>query len=201
VTFPTADLAGAALALTVDDTIIIDVNAAGYGWYVDETPYQDTEFTPQNSDEVLTAKEPSAAYGDMDLLTVVMHELGHVFGFQDMDPETNDVEIMNEKLDEGVRYLPEDTFTGQSQGSSDSLISLDLTPDETAAQNDLTILVNDNPWLIKYLFDGANQEEDPNRDISVVIGEETQNDDGSSAENGQMPSDDSSAGNGKGKKK
>jgi len=188
VTFLIADLEGDALALAVDDTVIIDVDAAGHGWFIDDTPYQDSEFMPQNSDEVLTANESSDSYGDMDLLTVVMHELGHVFGYQDMDPETNDAEIMNETLDEGVRYLPEDTFAGQTQDDSESLISMDLTPDESMAEEALGSLVNDNPWLIKYLVDGATDETDPNGDIALVIDEEDPlNDSGSSEDTSSSP--------------
>ena len=127
---------------------------------------------PQNSDEELAAKEASDAYGDMDLLTVVMHELGHVFGYQDMDPETNDAEVMNATLDEGVRYLPEGTFVNQTPDNSDSLISMDLTPDEDAANEALDTLVNGNPWLTKYLVDGAADATDPNGDIAVVIEDE-----------------------------
>ena len=196
-TFLIGDLTGDTMALTVGDTVIIDVDAAGHGWFIDDTPYQDTEFMPQNSDEVLTANEPSDAYGDMDLLTVVMHELGHVFGYQDMDPETNDAEIMNETLDEGVRYLPEDTFTGQVHEPSEALISLDLTPDESAADDALDILVNDNPWLVKYLVDGATDETDPNSDIAVIIDDEDPPNDG----DGSSDDTASNPGNGKGKNK
>ena len=178
VTFLIADLTGDTLALAVDDTVIIDVDAAGHGWFVDDTPYQDTEFMPQNSDEVLTANQPSEAYGDMDLLTVVMHELGHVFGYQDLDAENNDFEIMSDTLDEGVRYLPEDTFTGQTQENTDPLITLDLTPDEILTQDYLDKLINTNPWLIKFLVDGASDDTDPNSDIVVVIDEEPAQDTG-----------------------
>ncbi len=182
-TFLIADLEGDALALTVDDTVIIDVDAAGHGWFVDDTPYQDSEFIPQGNDEELAAKDASDAYGDMDLLTVVMHELGHVFGYQDLDAPNNTFEIMSDTLDEGVRYQPEDTFSDQSQGNSDSLISMDLTPDESAAEDTLDGLVNNNPWLIKYLVDGASEESDPNKDIAVVIIDE----------DAQDPGDDSAA--------
>jgi Ca2+-binding RTX toxin-like protein len=178
--FLIADLEGDALALMVDDTVIIDVDAAGHGWFVDETPYQDSEFIPQGNDEELAAKDASDAYGDMDLLTVVMHELGHVFGYQDLDADApnNDFEIMSDTLDEGMRYLQEDTFSDQSQGNSDSLISMDLTPDESAAEDTLDGLVNNNPWLIKYLVDGASEESDPNKDITVVIIDEDAQDSG-----------------------
>jgi hypothetical protein len=152
---------------------------------------------PQGNDEELAAKEGGDANGDMDLLTVVMHELGHVFGYQDMDPETNDAEIMSATLDEGVRYLPEGTFTDQTQNDADSLISLDMTPDENEAEETLDSLVNDNPWLINYLVDGADEGTDPNGNIAVIIDdEETQND-------GDGASDDPTGnpGNGSGKKK
>lgn len=168
-TFLIADLEGDALALTVDDTVIIDVDGAGHGWFIDDTPYQDTEFMPQNSDEVLTANEPSDAYGDMDLLTVVMHELGHVFGYDDIYAEDNETEIMSATLDEGVRYLPEETFADQVQNNSENLISLDLTPDESGAEDTLDTLVNDNPWLVKYLLDGAEEDTDPNGDIAITV--------------------------------
>jgi hypothetical protein len=169
-TFLIADLEGDALALTVGDTVIIDVDAAGHGWFVDDTPYQDAEFIPQGNDEELVANETSDAYGDMDLLTTVMHELGHVFGYQDMDPDTNDAEIMNETLDEGVRYLPEDTFADQLQNNSEGLLSLDLTPDENLTEDFLADLVNESPWLVKYLTDGAEDEDGgPNDDISITL--------------------------------
>ena len=56
-------------------------------------------------------------------------------------------------------------------------------------------LVNDNPWLVKYLVDGANDEIDPNGDIAVIIeDEETQDDSSGSA-------DDPANNNGNGKNK
>jgi hypothetical protein len=130
---------------------------------------------------VLEANAQSDAVGDMDLLTVVMHELGHVFGYQDMDPETNDAELMNATLDEGVRYLPEDTFTENDHHDSDNLVSLDLTPDESNADASLTELVNGNPWLVKYLVDGTNDVNDPNQDIVLVLDDGNTADDTSTA--------------------
>ena len=46
---------------------------------------------------------PEYTFDDMDLLTVVMHELGHVLGLEDLDPDTHD--LMSETLDAGVRGL------------------------------------------------------------------------------------------------
>jgi hypothetical protein len=61
------------------DTITIDLDAAGYGWFVDATPGDDAEFTAVTAGG-LGAGADSPAGGRMDLLTVVMHELGHVIG-------------------------------------------------------------------------------------------------------------------------
>ena len=94
------------LGRAVGDTILIDTDAAGYGWFVDSTPYDNTEFRPQNVDGELLAIPSSPAYGDMDLLTVVMHELGHVLGFEDLDSRTDD--LMSATLDAGVRLLNTD---------------------------------------------------------------------------------------------
>jgi hypothetical protein len=51
---------------------------------------------------VLDADSPSAAFARMDLLTVMMHELGHAIGFSDNEPGYS---VMDEDLEAGVRYL------------------------------------------------------------------------------------------------
>jgi hypothetical protein len=40
-----ADLGGTTLGLTSGNTIWLDDNAAGWGWFVDPTPSDDSEFT------------------------------------------------------------------------------------------------------------------------------------------------------------
>jgi hypothetical protein len=68
------DLPDNYLGTVTDGTVLIDGDAAGYGWYIDPMPSNDTEFPAVPGD---------AAYGRMDLLTVVMHEMGHLLGFED----------------------------------------------------------------------------------------------------------------------
>jgi hypothetical protein len=58
----------------------IDVNAAGFGWYVDPTPRDDMEFAPRTGAAEFVAPPASPAYNRVDLLTAVMHELGHILG-------------------------------------------------------------------------------------------------------------------------
>ncbi len=77
-----ANLPGNLLGETIGNTILIDRNAAGYGWFIDPTPGDDSEFTPVGNNE-LAALPQTAAAGHADLLTVVMHEMGHVLGYAD----------------------------------------------------------------------------------------------------------------------
>lgn len=49
-------------------------------WFVDATPYDDTEFEIIVTETHREASQSSEAFGRIDLLTVVMHELGHVLG-------------------------------------------------------------------------------------------------------------------------
>ena len=54
----------------------------------------------------MTASNESPAFGQYDLLTALLHELGHVLGYDDVAPA--DQELMGTRIDTGVRYLPAD---------------------------------------------------------------------------------------------
>jgi hypothetical protein len=89
VDFRIADLPGTTLGLASGNTIWLDDDAAGWGWFIDATPRKDAEFNrPGNQGE----------QNRMDLLTVVMHELGHVLGY-DHDEDG----VMAATLAAGVR--------------------------------------------------------------------------------------------------
>jgi hypothetical protein len=107
VSFVIADLAGSTLGLAVDRFVLIDQTAAGYGWFADLTPALDEEFD-HDAEGVLVAGAGSPAYGRVDLLTVVMHELGHVLDLEHTDEEEgHDHDLMGATLGTGVRLLPE----------------------------------------------------------------------------------------------
>jgi len=94
------------IGATVGTQITIDGTAAGRGWFVDSTPQDDSEFGIYVGTGELHATPGSAAYGRMDLLTTVMHELGNAMGF----PEDLGHDVMSETLQTGVRDLPGGEF-------------------------------------------------------------------------------------------
>ncbi len=106
-TFAVSDLPGLMVGQTVGNSIVIDPTAAGYGWFVDGTPLDDAEFDASHAAGLLRAPAPSPAAGRMDLLTVVMHELGHLLGRADIDAEVNPTDLMDTTLPAGVRRLPD----------------------------------------------------------------------------------------------
>jgi subtilisin-like proprotein convertase family protein len=87
-----ADLGGATLGLASGNAIWLDDNAAGWGWFVDRTPRDDSEFTTPGD---------QGEQGRMDLLTALTHEMGHILG---LDHDAGGV--MQETLAPGTRLSP-----------------------------------------------------------------------------------------------
>lgn len=76
-----ADLPGLLLGAEDDDGIVIDIDGAGLGWFVDETPADDAEFRRPGQDGSW-ATPNSPAFERYDLLSAVMHEFGHAIGLE-----------------------------------------------------------------------------------------------------------------------
>jgi subtilisin family serine protease len=87
VNFVVSDLKNQTLGLQYRNTIYIDVDAAGHGWYVDEN--------------VSTTER----FEGMDLYSTVTHELGHILGFDDIYHGESSENVMNGYLSEGDRQI------------------------------------------------------------------------------------------------
>jgi hypothetical protein len=98
----------------------IDHDATGVGWFVDPTPMDDFEFVPGGS-RGMVAMPSTPAAGRVDLLTVLLHELGHVFGLPDLDGAAHPTSLMAETLAIGLRRAPtrEDSVWTQATPSLD----------------------------------------------------------------------------------
>jgi hypothetical protein len=125
VTFEIADLDGLLLGSTSGTHITIDINAAGYGWFIDTTLFDSSEYT-QNGNGTLVASAGSDAEGMMDLLTVVIHEMGHVLGFEHTVTDDGETVLMASELEAGYRILP-----GYPEGQSNEPLSAGFAPVES----------------------------------------------------------------------
>jgi len=103
VNFQILDFDGLTLGRAIGNTVYIDADAAGYGWFVDDTPADDVEFGLPGGNGEFLADSLSDAFGQMDLLTVVMHEMGHVLGYEDLMSEADAGDLMYEMLTSGTR--------------------------------------------------------------------------------------------------
>jgi hypothetical protein len=105
--FYVADLPGLILSQSSGNQIYIDADAAGHGWFIDETPYINEEFKFKRKHWV--AKRHSEARGKMDLLTVARHEVGHVLGL-DHDDATHRFSVMSDTLQASHRHVGENSL-------------------------------------------------------------------------------------------
>lgn len=85
-----AHLPGHELARTLPNgSIVLDPTAAGHGWFIDGSPTTDDDI----------------AAGSIDLLTIVMHEMGHALGFGH-DAVAGETDLTDESIAPGVRINP-----------------------------------------------------------------------------------------------
>jgi uncharacterized repeat protein (TIGR01451 family) len=107
VTFEIADLPDNQLATATSTSVKIDETAAGYGWYLDSAPMTDEEFDVAVPNRELQTTEQSPAFGRMDLLTVVMRELGIAYKHGRKTVIKGLKPLMEHTLSPAVRRLPQ----------------------------------------------------------------------------------------------
>lgn len=100
-----ADLPDGVLGQTAHTTISIDYSAADYGWFVDQTPVDGAEFETVVTATELAAGSTSSAARRMDLLTVLVHEFGHLLGYEDIATQEGSHRVMSAELPEATRRL------------------------------------------------------------------------------------------------
>ncbi|MEM8778140.1 MAG: Ig-like domain-containing protein [Cyanobacteria bacterium P01_G01_bin.49] len=108
-------------------TILIDYNGNGVGWFIDSTPFENSEFAVQNTEFSYSATSNSDAYGKYDLFTTLLHEIAHLYGFiqgykpfdhlhhptaiidgSHLDNYAHPNDLLNSHLAPGIRKLPSD---------------------------------------------------------------------------------------------
>ncbi|MEO0444823.1 MAG: autotransporter-associated beta strand repeat-containing protein, partial [Verrucomicrobiota bacterium] len=111
VTYQIADLGENYLGATEGFVITIDDDAAGRDWFVDETADLDEEFS--GSGTRLIANPDSAGSDGVDLLSILIHEQGHVLGLGDIDRSGSE-SVMHGLFEEGERRV---AFDGEAEGA------------------------------------------------------------------------------------
>jgi hypothetical protein len=106
VTFRVADLEERNLGAATMGQVILDRHGAIHGWFIDATPLDEVEFTRPASATRWNTEPQQLSAGRYDLLTVVMHELGHAAGFADSYQITARDSLMYGYLPLGERRLP-----------------------------------------------------------------------------------------------
>ena len=100
--FSISDLPNSEVARTLGTSIVVDSNAAGFQWFVDKTPLDNTEFDTTATSILMKASADSPAEGRMDLLSVVLHEIGHALGLGHV-PD-GQASVMSGSLTAGTRW-------------------------------------------------------------------------------------------------
>ncbi|MCA9052783.1 MAG: tandem-95 repeat protein, partial [Planctomycetaceae bacterium] len=88
------------LGIGIGSVIRIDDNAGGVGWFIDDTPADNAEFDAVSASRLVNGPQ------GVDLLTTVMHELGHILGLEDTYADVDRDNLMYGYAGIGERRLP-----------------------------------------------------------------------------------------------
>ncbi|MFL6277377.1 MAG: HYR domain-containing protein, partial [Blastocatellia bacterium] len=131
VTFELADLPAGQIASVKGNFIRVDETGAGYGWFLDNTPEGDYEYDVLVIGKELQTTELSPANGRMDLLTVLVRELGAVY-LQGRNKTPKKLRpLMEPTLSPSVRRVPVFHFTDPATVS----VGVSSTPNGSVMAN------------------------------------------------------------------
>ena len=114
--FEVADLPGRHLGEANGNHIRVDNNAGGNGWFINSTK-DDRQFSKSVSATRSYTEPTSAPAGRVDLLTAIMHEMGHALGLPDTYDAKDRDKVMYGFLTNGERRVP---ATGDALGAKPS---------------------------------------------------------------------------------
>lgn len=101
--FEVTNLAGWYLGASAGNVVQLDRGASGYGWFIDATPMDDAEFSPVSGAMRLSGRPLS---GRIDLLSAVLHEMGHRLGLPDDYTPAARADLMSGFLPPAERRVP-----------------------------------------------------------------------------------------------
>ena len=104
--FEVAELSDLRLGEADGNYIRVDSNAGGNGWFIDASAQGDALFAKKSSITRGYTDPASAPAGRIDLLTAIMHEMGHALGLNDSYLEQDRDSLMYGYLTKGERRLP-----------------------------------------------------------------------------------------------
>ena len=140
-----ADLTDSAVGQTTGTTITLDTNAAGHGWFIDSTPGSNEEWLPTHNPNEWIAKEGSDAAGKMDMLSVLLHEYGHVLG---IGHSANGHDLMATTLTPGMRRMP---TTDELALMAELVVGLKADLQTSSVTNSVTTNPSDSPLPFPWL--------------------------------------------------
>ena len=106
--FEVAELSDICLGEANGNHVRIDSNAGGNGWFIDASAQSDVTSLRQETLPLFASyTDPaSAPAGRIDLLTAIMHEMGHALGLSDSYLEQDRDSLMYGYLTKGERRVP-----------------------------------------------------------------------------------------------
>ena len=126
--------------------VSIDHTANDIGWFIDPTPMESSEFGIRNSEFAFSATPDSEAYGKYNLLTTIIHETAHLYGFiKGYSEFDKNVRYQNGRHtfigDNFTAFLSNDGSHLDSIAHPNDLLNTHLAPGVRKLPSDINVLI------------------------------------------------------------